>query len=314
LAVSKGFTLVELLVVIGIIAVLIGILLPSLSKARAAANAVKCESSLRSIGQGFLLYSGDFNGYFPPMRMIYNDGPYTIGDDTIPTGKNIYWFNFISPQVNAHNMGQAGVNGAGAAGARIRNVLWGCPAFEGYKKSSSFAGDDTNQTQPGYGMNGFPKMTEDDPNYDGIGQSGTDEIGADENFISWKGGTYDPAAGRWFKAIEYTKPAQRGLVADSSFWLYESRTAAVAESGYPPNITKQVAVGASNLWTAPSQTTVDLFRHGTAPPVGGGSGSSTVYADSGGTIKYNILYCDGHVDSNSTAPEAYRACRQRFPN
>jgi prepilin-type processing-associated H-X9-DG protein len=210
-------------------------------------------------------------------------------------------------------MANASTTGAQAAGARVRNVLWGCPAFEGYKKAAK-PGDDTNPSQPGYGMNGFPKMTEDDPNYDGIGQA--QEIVADENYIVWSGGKIDPTpgtSGRWFKSTEYTRPAQRGLVADCAFWVWESETAAVDPVNYPPNITNQVAVGASNLWTAQSQTTVDLFRHGKTPSVQG-AGINTVYASNGGTIRYNILYCDGHVDSQSTAPEAYRACRQRFPN
>jgi prepilin-type N-terminal cleavage/methylation domain-containing protein len=64
-----GFTLVELLVVIGIIAVLIAMLLPALSRARNQALKIQCMSNLHQIGQTLLIYADGNNGYLFPDKM-----------------------------------------------------------------------------------------------------------------------------------------------------------------------------------------------------------------------------------------------------
>lgn len=98
---TRGFTLVELLVVIGIIALLISILLPALNKAREQANSARCASNMRTAMQALHLYTTQYRGWLPgptTSGAVWKSGGAAIGAndtslDTTPL-QNMDW---VSP-------------------------------------------------------------------------------------------------------------------------------------------------------------------------------------------------------------------------
>ena len=79
---SKGFTLVELLVVIGIIALLISILLPALSKARAQAKLVSCGARMHDLMAAITMYANDNHGNLMPFRFDNGQANYAMSNNT----------------------------------------------------------------------------------------------------------------------------------------------------------------------------------------------------------------------------------------
>jgi len=86
--IRQAFTLIELLVVIAIIAILAGLLLPALAKAKQTAQRVKCLSNLHQMGLAVIMYADDFQGLIPR-------------GDSGATG--FIWFHLITPYIGGRN-------------------------------------------------------------------------------------------------------------------------------------------------------------------------------------------------------------------
>ena len=134
----RAFTLLELLVVVGVISLLVTIIAPSLSGVRELARQAVCSSNLKNIGTAILFYAEDNHECIPPFRA---SGKPIMMD---ARKANIGWAEAVDPYIQLDSVDRD----------TDREVLVGlhaCPS----KRSNAEEGDPTSPLDAGYGINGY---------------------------------------------------------------------------------------------------------------------------------------------------------------
>jgi len=323
---NNGFTLVELLVVIGIIALLISILLPVLGSVRKTAEAVKCASNLRQCYQALALYVHENKQFIIPVRAggggLDASGdqpkaiatalgtPYTLNGIAYGASSNVagvstvdaaWWMNFLAPYLSKTAKGGSGDGTLQTTAAARQTVFW-CPSWAGIP--DNLASSEVNRQDTGYAMNYMLNASATVPSLLSPGAICPQTGWCFASLKTTAGdNSPDPAFGKWYKIMQVTRPAERAFLGDA--WYYYLKAPTAPTNPLPPQPTLVIGNGEP---LTPGATTYDFYRHGTYPKVVSGG-----FDPNGGKIGYNILYFDGHVAKSVDKLDAYKSLRMRYP-
>jgi prepilin-type N-terminal cleavage/methylation domain-containing protein/prepilin-type processing-associated H-X9-DG protein len=276
----SGFTLVELLVVIGIIAVLVGILLPALNKARRAAATLQCQSNMRQICAAMLMYINSSKGRLPPCQVDVGNAAYPLGwwwPNELVRGKYIITQSLYSA-----------ANSNTANKLFPRSNVFQCP--EGVSEADFNAPSSGGDFPTDLGNNGYSV---------GFKGSSDDQAWATQGF----------GIATWYMLNSRNTSATNNLTTPSRctpFVYFNVSTATLNDPGWPRNmsmVTKpseliMVVESSSPNWydqTASTKYPNNVFLRRLAAR----HGKKTV---DGANAYTNMAFFDGHVDLYPTAP------------
>jgi prepilin-type processing-associated H-X9-DG protein/prepilin-type N-terminal cleavage/methylation domain-containing protein len=279
----RAFTLVELLVVIGIIALLVAILLPVLGRARASADSLKCQAQIRQIIQLMQLHANEHKGFMPLVGQIEARNG-TFATDAASIDPRMIHYEFYT---------DGGTNYA-----------LGMPGSVAKYMSTDLDTSSALKVQAGLNAGIFTQLMVCPSDKDGGTRGYT--IGPPESLTSLLSYAFNEAALGW---------SNRGGSDGSQIGRERGNTAKFVHSSDLMLVTDANARG-GNGWLlyydgSPNCTLADVYNHGFPgakgfPPgdgTGGGCGDGSLYDVFRHRGRMNIGFADGHVISAMITPK-----------
>jgi prepilin-type N-terminal cleavage/methylation domain-containing protein/prepilin-type processing-associated H-X9-DG protein len=271
----RGFTLVELLVVIGIIALLISILLPTLANARRSGNTVKCLSNIRQVGAALQMYAGDYRGAFPVCRQDPENGA---------AGATYYWIDLLTPYASRINSVVIGSNASASDQSEFqKTVFFGCTEYD---PRTDLTNPNLINAYPGYGLTLHPYLKP------GVARN------VSETNCRWPG-VY---LGHYWKLGSVTSAAERMLATDSNLWIIDARASNGGGIAGLPGQPLDWKTNYAGFTGQAGQMDYDMYRHVKRPTVNP-NGFYPVSAKAA----CNVLFFDGHAATLTSLAEGYHA-------
>ena len=232
----KGFTLVELLVVIGIIALLISVLMPALNGARTQARLVQCSSNFKQVHFALMAYAQDHGGFLPPS----SDNNWEAQGTNAETFTRLNTYlgmpfddpnqinGFLSPIFTCVEAIPAGEASGAWAPQLIRTIQWNPRAFPGYDQmNASIGGTGPGKEYPLRRLSSIRKSSEKVAFYEATQIPGWNFCPEPESIYldgwRWNWGhryTDPPADG---DLTRFERPIQIGQNIDNGWWACAMR-------------------------------------------------------------------------------------------